>query len=80
MVRDSEGNEIQTGDVVRIDPEHDERFGACMLVVSELKPSWNGMQGYVKIPGGGEAYYRVEGSKVVRVGAAQWVHQHHDEA
>lgn len=52
--------EIAVGDVVQIDPAHDAVFGACFMVVSELKPTWNGLQGYVQIPGpeGGLAYYR----------------------
>lgn len=67
---------IAVGDVVQIDPEHDEVFGACFMVVTELKPSWSGLQGYVTVPGkdgnGGQAYYRVPEDKVVRIGAAEW--------
>ncbi len=38
---------VQVGDVVQIDPEHDPRFGGCLMVVTELKPAWNGLVGYV---------------------------------
>jgi hypothetical protein len=64
---------IKVGDVVQINPEHDERFGACFLVVTELK-SW-GVQGYARVPGGGDAYYRVPYEQVHLVGVAEWVHQ-----
>lgn len=65
---------IEIGSVVQIDPEHDDRFGACFMVVTELK-SW-GVQGYVKVPGadGGDAYYRVDFNKVAYIGPSEWVH------
>lgn len=65
---------INVGDVVQIDPEHDEVFGLCLMVVTELKPSWNGLRGYVLIPSreGKRAYYRVGSNHVYRVGTAQW--------
>lgn len=58
------------GDIIQIDPAHDERFGACLMVVSEPKP-W-GAQGYVQIPAEGQAYYRLHFEDGVRVGHAEW--------
>ena len=61
------------GDVVQIDPEHDpECFGGSLLIVTEVK-SW-GVQGYVDIPGEGQAYYRVAFDKIANTGGkAVWV-------
>jgi hypothetical protein len=72
---------IQVGSVVQIDPDHDPAFGACLLIVTEVK-AW-GVQGYVRIPsksatGSGDAYYRVAFDKVAYVGEAAWVHQRHE--
>lgn len=67
---------IQVGDVVQIDPAHDPVFGACLLVVTEVK-SW-GVQGYVPIPkhpSSVEAYYRVPFDKIQRIGTAEWVYE-----
>jgi len=64
---------IQANDVVQIDPAHDPVFGACLLIVTEIK-AW-GVIGYVKIPGKGLAYYRVPFEKIHKVGAAEWVQQ-----
>jgi hypothetical protein len=80
MVKDAAGIQVQVGDVVQIDPLYDDRFAACMMVVTELKPAWNGLVGYVRVPGEGDAYYRVEGRYFVRVGPAEWTHGQHDEA
>lgn len=70
------GDNIKVGDVVQIDPEHDEVFGGCFLLVTELK-TW-GVMGYVRVPGhgdkGGEAYYRVPFEQIARIGAAEWAH------
>jgi hypothetical protein len=62
---------ISIGDVVQIDPAHDEMFGAALMVVEEIK-SW-GLQGYVNVPGQGLAYYRVPNGKFVRIGKAVWI-------
>lgn len=64
---------IAVNDIVQIDPDHDERFGACLLVVTDVK-SW-GVQGYVKIPNAGDAYYRVAFDKCARVGSVEWAYQ-----
>jgi hypothetical protein len=72
---------IAVGDVVQIDPEHDDVFGACYLTVTELK-AW-GVQGYVRVPGkgdnGGDAYYRVRFEKIVRIGRSEWRYARHDD-
>ncbi len=67
---------IQIGSVVQIDPQHDEHFGACFLVVTEVK-TW-GVQGYVSMPTKpgtsaiNMAYYRVEFEHVAYIGMAEW--------
>ncbi len=65
---------IKVGSVVQIDPAHNEVFGACFLIVSEMKSF--GVQGYVQVPGhgekGGQAYYRVSFDKIVYIGDAEW--------
>lgn len=63
---------IVVGDVVQIDPQHDDVFGACFMVVTELKPTWDGLMGYVTAPGRGNAFYRVPCDKVTRIGRAEW--------
>jgi len=60
--------------VVQINPDHDERFGGCFMVVTEPKP-W-GAQGYVQIPGSkGLAYYRCPSEAFVIIGPAVWVQE-----
>jgi|HubBroStandDraft_3_1064219.scaffolds.fasta_scaffold04924_7 hypothetical protein len=58
-------------DVVQIDPAHDEVFGGCFLIVTEVKP-W-GVQGYVQVPGKGQAYYRCEYENCHLIGRAEWI-------
>ena len=62
------------GDVVQIDPEHDEKFGGCFMVVSEPK-SW-GAKGYISIPGEkGLAYYLCIFDHMEFIGHAAWVNE-----
>lgn len=68
----------EVDDIIQISPVHDEVFGAALLVVTESK-SW-GVQGYVKVPGKGSAYYRLPYKRIdtnipagVRVGTAFWL-------
>ena len=61
---------IHVGSVVQIDPEYDARFGGCLLVVEEVA-SW-GVQGVVRVPGRGEAPYRVTFEHVAYIGELQW--------
>ena len=57
--------------MVQIDPTHDPRFGGCFMLVEEVK-SW-GVQGFVKLPAQGDAYYRVPFEHCMRIGTAEWV-------
>ncbi len=73
-VTDIDGHPVSIGDVVQINPDYDPRFAGCFLVVEELKPGWNGVQGYVQVPGKeGRAYYRVAGDNFCRIGQAAWI-------
>ncbi len=76
-----EKRDLKLGDVVQIDPEHDDVFGGCFMLVTEPK-DW-GAQGFVHaLPGyddkgetteGGRAYYRCEFEDMEYVGRAEWV-------
>lgn len=59
------------GAVLQIAPEHSETFGACFLQVTEVKP-W-GVQGFVRVPGGGNAFVRVKWEHLEVIGMAVWV-------
>ena len=72
----------EVDDIIQVSPSHDEGFGAALLVVSEVK-SW-GVQGYVQVPGRGQAYYRLPYKQAanefgevfpagLRVGTAHWL-------
>lgn len=66
--------ELKIGDIVQIDPAHDDRFGGCLMVVSE--PKSFGAQGYFSIPGSsGLAYYRCSFADMEYVGHAEWVNR-----
>jgi len=63
---------LSVGDVVQIDPEYDEIFGGCFMVITEVKP-W-GLQGYFDSPGvDGLAFYRVKHENVSKIGPAVWL-------
>lgn len=64
---------LEFGDVVQINPEVDSKFPACFMVVTEVK-SW-GAQGYVTIPGRGNAYYRAKHENMEYIGQAIWYDQ-----
>lgn len=69
-----EPKDWQPGDLVQIDPEHDPRFAACVLYVSEVR-SW-GAVGCVRIPEAPapvEAWYRLPWRGGEKVGSATWV-------
>lgn len=55
---------------MQIDPEHDDTFGGCLMIVTEPK-SW-GAQGYFDVPGKGRAFYRVKHEHAVKVGGVEW--------
>ena len=61
---------LHAGDIVQIDPAHDDRFGGCLMIVSE--PKGFGAQGYIQIPGSGNAYYRCSFENMELVGRAEW--------
>lgn len=71
---------LQVGDVVQIDPEN-KMFGACFMVITEIKP-W-GAQGYIQVPGegeaGGRAYYRAKFEEMVYIGVAEWRFERKEE-
>lgn len=64
----------QPGDVVQLAPRpdvEDDVFGGCFMVITEPK-TW-GAQGYVTVPGKGQAYYRCENKHMQYIGRAVWV-------
>lgn len=65
-------NEIKVGDIVQVNPEQ-ETFGACLVVVTELKSF--GIQGYVQNAGQeGQAYIRLKHEDFEPTGGkAVWV-------
>ena len=64
--------ELRPGQIVQINPDHDEVFGGCLMIVTEPK-SW-GAEGYVQIPGKGEAYYRCDFQNMEHTnGHAEWI-------
>jgi hypothetical protein len=54
---------IEIGDIVQVDPMASDTFGACLVVVTEIK-SW-GIQGYVQSAG-------VEGQQYIRLNFDQF--------
>lgn len=71
-----EPRKLEVGDVVQIDPLHDDVFGACFMQVTEPK-SW-GAQGFVLVLPGenkpkGQAFYRCKFENMEYVGKAAWV-------
>lgn len=68
---------VEVGDVVQIDPEHDDTFGGCLLVVSN-KHVW-GVRGYVQVPGLQHTYHDVGFNAIERIGIAHWLHYDVDD-
>ena len=64
--------EIKVGDIVQVSPDK-EMFGACMVVVTELKSF--GIQGYVQSAGvNGQQYIRLKFDEFESTGGkAVWV-------
>lgn len=64
---------VAVGDVVQIHPRDvdDDIFAGCFMTVTEPKP-W-GAQGYVQIPGKGQAYCRVRTEHLTLIGRAAFV-------
>ena len=65
-------NKFKFGDIVQVNPEY-EMFGACMVVVTEVK-DW-GIQGYVQSAGvEGQQYIRLKFGEIEATGgSAVWV-------
>lgn len=78
-VSDAHGSPVYVNSVVQIDPEHDERFGGCLLVVTDVK-SW-GVVGFVQVPGEdrGAAFYRCPSDAMSEIGPAAWMRQEEPE-
>lgn len=68
-----EPRKLERGDVVQIKPLSDGAniFGGCLMVVDE--PKSFGAQGYVQIPGKGQAYFRPTWEQMEYVGKAIWI-------
>ena len=64
--------DVKVGDIVQVHPDK-EMFGACMVVLTELK-SW-GIQGYVQSAGvPGQQYIRLKADEYEPTGGkAVWV-------
>ena len=60
---------IKVHDVVQVDPEVD-RFGGCLVIVTELKAF--GVQGFVEVPAEGRAFIRLKWDQIERIGQAVW--------
>lgn len=67
-------HDVKVGDIVQVTPDK-EMFGACMVVVTELK-SW-GIQGYVQSAGvAGQQYIRLKADEYEYTGGrAIWMVQ-----
>ena len=65
-------DEIKVGDIVQVNPDK-EMFGACMVVVTELKSF--GIQGYVQSAGvNGQQYIRLKFDEFESTGGkAVWI-------
>jgi hypothetical protein len=65
-------DEIKVGDIVQVSPDK-EMFGACMVVVTELKSF--GIQGYVQSAGvNGQQYIRLKFDEFESTGGkAVWI-------
>lgn len=69
-------NNLTKGDVVQLSPDAGD-FAACFMTVTEPKP-W-GAQGYVRVPGGGDAYYRAKHEHMTLIGRTEWMRANDDE-
>ena len=62
----------EKGDIVQVDPDHDEIYGSCLMIVLEPK-SW-GAEGYFQPPGkNGLIPYRVNFNDAIKVGSVEWI-------
>lgn len=66
-----EKRELKAGDIVQISPESkNEIFRGCLVIVSE--PKSFGCQGYIQVPGEGQAYVRPTWDDIEFCGTAEW--------
>jgi hypothetical protein len=65
------------GHIYQIDPEHDEIFGACLMIATEIH-AW-GAQGYFDVPGKGRAFYRCKYEDMELVGHVAWEKKEEDD-
>lgn len=63
----------EVGTIVQVTPEHSKRWGACLVIVTEVK-RW-GIQGYVVIPSQGDAYLRLKTGEFETCGTAVWMRE-----
>jgi len=63
--------EIRKGDIVQVDPEVKGMFAGCLVVVTEIRAG--GIQGYVQIPGAGQACVRKDWDEIEFVGTVVWM-------
>jgi len=70
------GGKLCPGHIFQIEPEHDDVFGGCLLIATEIH-KW-GVCGYFDIPGHGQAFYRCDYEYMELVGYAIW-HATEDE-
>lgn len=66
----TEPGQLQPGDVVQLGPDVREEFRFCFMLVTEPK-AW-GAQGFVKLPGQGDAYFRAKHDQMHFIGKAEW--------
>lgn len=68
-----EKTDLTIGAVVQLNPEtvRNEHFKACFMVITE--PKAFGAQGYVTVPGEGNAFYRAQWEEMEIIGEAIWV-------
>ncbi len=65
-----ERQELKYGQVVQLDPETCGQFGGCFMLITE--PKSFGAQGFVQIPGDGQAYFRANFAQMELIGNAEW--------
>lgn len=64
-------DDVSVGDVIQIDPDHDDDWGGCLLAVSDI---WLcGVGGFIEQPHGGETFYRIDYGEFAVIGKAAWV-------
>jgi hypothetical protein len=68
-ILDNNGHVVRRGDIYQLNPEI-ECFGAALMIVDEIK-NW-GVQGYIIIPGQGNAWVRKKWADIEWVGHAIW--------